>query len=349
MELSAREIATYLNGEVEGNPDVKVSGFARIEQATQDTLCFLANPKYEEYLYKTGAGIAIVNKSFTLRQQAPSSCTIVWVDDAYRGIATLLDIYATLNAVRRSGREYPSRVSWRAKVGKGCYIGAFSYISKGAKVGNNVKIFPHVYIGNNATVGDNCILYPGVTIYAGCHVGSGCILHAGAVIGSDGFGFAPDENKNYKKIPQIGNVTLEDDVEIGANTCIDRATMGSTTIHRGVKLDNLVHIAHNVEVGKNTVMAALTGIAGSTKIGEGCMFGGQSGVIGHLTIGNNVSLTAKAGVSSNIKDGETHMGFPNIPVGAYRRSHVVFKNLPDLQKKVFQLEQEIRALKGNAK
>jgi UDP-3-O-[3-hydroxymyristoyl] glucosamine N-acyltransferase len=343
MELSAQEIATYLSGEIEGNPDVKVSGFARIEQATQDTLCFLANPKYEEYLYKTGAGIAIVNKSFKLRQ--PTTCTVVWVDDAYRGIATLLDIYATLSAAQRSGREYPSRVSWRAKVGKKCYIGAFSYISKGAKIGNNVKIFPRVYIGNNVTVGDNCILYPGVTIYAGCRVGSGCILHAGAVIGSDGFGFAPDENKNYKKIPQIGSVVVEDDVEIGANTCIDRATMGATVIRRGVKLDNLVHIAHNVEVGKNTVMAALTGIAGSTKIGEGCMFGGQSGVIGHLNIGNNVSLTARAGVSSNIKDNETHMGFPNMPIGAYRRSYVIFKNLPDLQKKVSLLEREISSIK----
>ncbi|MDR3365927.1 MAG: UDP-3-O-(3-hydroxymyristoyl)glucosamine N-acyltransferase [Prevotellaceae bacterium] len=344
MELSAREIATYLNGEVEGNPDTKVSGFARIEQATQNTLCFLANPKYESYLYTTGAGIAVVSKSFKLRQ--PPSCAVVWVDDAYRGIATLLDIYATLNAVQRRGREYPSRVSWRAKVGKNCYIGAFAYIAKGAKVGNNVKIFPRVYIGNNATVGDSCILYPGVTIYAGCHVGNSCILHAGAVIGSDGFGFAPDENKRYKKIPQIGNVVLEDDVEVGANTCIDRATMGSTVIHRGVKLDNLVHIAHNVEVGKNTVMAALTGIAGSTKIGEGCMFGGQSGVIGHLTVGNNVSLTARAGVASNIKDNETHMGFPNMPIGLYRRSHVVFRNLPDLQKKVQQLEQEISNIKS---
>ncbi|MDR0712040.1 MAG: UDP-3-O-(3-hydroxymyristoyl)glucosamine N-acyltransferase [Prevotellaceae bacterium] len=344
MELSAREIATYLNGEVEGNPDVKVSGFARIEQATQNTLCFLANPKYEEYLYKTGAGIVVINKSFKLQQQVPYA--IVWVDDAYRGIATLLDIYATLSVSQKTGRERPSYISWRAKVGKKCYIGAFSYIARGAKVGNNVKIFPRVYIGNNATIGDNCILYPGATIYAGCHVGNSCILHAGAVVGSDGFGFAPDENKNYKKIPQIGNVLIEDNVEIGANACIDRATMGSTIIRSGVKLDNLVHIAHNVDVGKNTVMAALTGIAGSSKIGEGCMFGGQSGVIGHLTIGNNVSLTARAGVSNNIKDGETHMGFPNMPISTYRRSHVIFKNLPDLQKKVFQLEQEIKQIKS---
>jgi UDP-3-O-[3-hydroxymyristoyl] glucosamine N-acyltransferase len=343
MELSAREIAAHLNGEVEGNPDVKVSGFARIEQGTQGTLCFLANPKYEDCLYKTGASIVVVNRAFKLRQPVP--CTIVWVDDAYRGIATLMDVYATLNVIQKTGCERPSHVAWRARVGKKCYIGAFSYIEKGARIGNNVKIFPRVYIGVNATVGDNCILYPGVTIYSGCHVGNNCILHAGAVVGSDGFGFAPDANKNYKKIPQIGNVVIEDDVEIGANTCIDRATMGSTIIRSGVKLDNLVHIAHNVEVGKNTVMAALTGIAGSSKIGEGCMFGGQSGIIGHLTIGNNVSLTARAGVSSNIKDGETHMGFPNMPISAYRRSYVVFKSLPDLQKKVLQLERELNELK----
>ncbi|MDR1023794.1 MAG: UDP-3-O-(3-hydroxymyristoyl)glucosamine N-acyltransferase [Prevotellaceae bacterium] len=344
MKLSAREIAAHLNGEVEGNPDVTASGFARIEQGTQGTLCFLANPKYEEYLYKTGADIVIANKTFKLRQ--PVACTIVWVDDAYRGIATLLDVYATLNVVQKTGREFPSRVAWSAKVGKKCYIGAFAYIAKGAKVGNNVKIFPRVYIGNNATVGDNCILYPGATVYSGCHVGRSCILHAGAVVGSDGFGFAPDENKKYKKIPQIGNVIIEDDVELGANTCIDRATMGSTIIRSGVKLDNMVHIAHNVEIGKNTVMAALTGIAGSSKVGEGCMFGGQSGIIGHLTVGNNVSLTARAGVSSNIKDGETHMGFPNMPISSYRRSHVVFKSLPDLQKKVLQLERELSELKN---
>ncbi|MDR1416222.1 MAG: UDP-3-O-(3-hydroxymyristoyl)glucosamine N-acyltransferase [Prevotellaceae bacterium] len=343
MELSAREVAAHLSGEVEGDPDVKISGFARIEQGTQGALCFLANPKYEEYLYKTGASIVVANKTFKLRQPVPY--TIVWVDDAYRGIATLLDVYATLSVTQKTGRELPTYVSWRAKVGKKCYIGAFAYIAKGAKVGNNVKIFPRVYIGNNATIGDNCILYPGVTVYAGCHVGNNCILHAGAVVGSDGFGFAPDEHKQYKKIPQIGNVVIEDDVELGANTCIDRSTMGSTIIHSGVKLDNLVHIAHNVEIGKNTVMAALTGIAGSSKVGEGCMFGGQSGIIGHLTVGNNVSLTARAGVSSNIKDGETHMGFPNMPIGMYRRSHVVFKNLPDLQKKVLQLEQELNELK----
>jgi UDP-3-O-[3-hydroxymyristoyl] glucosamine N-acyltransferase len=344
MELTAHEVAAHLGGEVEGNPDLKISGFARIEQGVPGTLCFLANPRYEEWLYKTKASLVIINRSFKLTQPVPY--TIVWVDDAYRGIAAMLDLYAAANAVQRRGREYPSRISWRAKVGKGCYIGAFSYIAKGAKVGNNVKIFPHVYIGDGATVGDNCILYSGVKIYAGCHIGKNCILHSGTVIGSDGFGFAPDAGRNYKKIPQVGNVVVGDDVEMGANTCIDRATMGSTIIHDGVKMDNMVHVAHNVEIGKNTVMAALNGIAGSTKIGERCMFGGQAGAIGHLHIGNDVMLAARTAVSSDIKDGESHMGFPSMPASIYRRSHVIFKSLPDLQKRVYELERELKELRG---
>ncbi len=344
MELTAREIAAHLGGEVEGNLDLRVSGFARIEQGIPGTLCFLANPKYEEWLYKTKASLVIINKSFKLKQPVPY--TIVWVDDAYRGIASMLDLYAAAGAIVKKGREYPSRISWFARVGKGCYIGAFSYIAKGAKVGNNVKIFPNCYIGDGVTVGDNTILYPGVKIYAGCHVGKNCILHSGAVVGSDGFGFAPDAEKNYKKIPQIGNVILEDDVELGANTCIDRATMNSTIIRQGVKLDNLVHIAHNVEIGRNTVMAALNGIAGSTKIGERCMFGGQAGVVGHIHVGNDVMLGAKTGVSSSIPDGESHAGWPNMPVGLFRRTSVLVRNLPDLQKKVFELEKELKELKG---
>lgn len=343
MELTAREIATHLNGEVEGNPELKVSGFARIEQGAPGTLCFLANPKYEEWLYKTKASLVIINKTFKLTQPVPY--TIVWVDDAYRGIASMLDLYAAANAVKKSGREYPSRISWRAKVGKGCYIGAFSYISRGAKIGNNVKIFPHVYIGDGVTVGDNTILYSGVKIYAGCHVGKNCILHSGAVVGSDGFGFAPDADKNYKKIPQVGNVILEDDVELGANTCIDRATMNSTIIRQGVKLDNLVHIAHNVEVGKNTVMAAGTGIAGSTKIGERCMFGGHVGVIGHLRVGNDVMLGAKTGVSGNVPDGEAQGGWPGMPVGLFRRTSILIRRLPDMQQQLNKLEKELSELK----
>jgi UDP-3-O-[3-hydroxymyristoyl] glucosamine N-acyltransferase len=339
MELTAKEIAAILGGEVEGNPDTKVSGFARIEQATQGSLCFLANPKYEKYLYKTKASLAIVSRKFALHEAVPY--TIVWVDDAYQGIATMLDVYATLNAVKRTGRSWRAHVAWSAKRGKGCYIGAFAYVGKRTKIGNNVKIFPHVYIGDNVSIGDNTIIYAGAKVYAGCSIGSSCILHAGAVVGSDGLGFAPDENKRLKKIPQIGNVVIEDNVEIGANTCIDRATMGSTIIHSGVKLDNLVHIAHNVEVGSNTVMAALNGIAGSTKIGENCMFGGQAGVIGHLNIGNNVMLAARAGVSKDIKDGEMHGGWPSIPITQFNRSHVIFRKLPELYKKVLDLEKKL--------
>ena len=343
MELTAQEIATHLGGEVEGNPELKISGFARIEQGAPGTLCFLANPKYEEWLYKTKASLVIINRTFKLTQKVPY--TVVWVDDAYRGIAAMLDLYAAANAVQRRGREYPSRVSWRAKVGKGCYIGAFSYIARGAKIGNNVKIFPHVYVGDGATVGDNSILYSGAKIYPGCHVGKNCILHSGAVVGSDGFGFAPDAEKNYKKIPQIGNVTLGDDVELGANACIDRATMGSTVLHQGVKLDNLVHIAHNVEVGKNTVMAAGTGIAGSTKIGERCMFGGHVGVIGHLNIGNDVILGAKCGASGDIPNGEAQGGWPGMPAGLFRRTTILIRRLPELFAQVGAVEKELKAMK----
>ncbi|MDR1227037.1 MAG: UDP-3-O-(3-hydroxymyristoyl)glucosamine N-acyltransferase [Prevotellaceae bacterium] len=344
MQLTAKTIAEHLKGTIEGDENVAVSGFARIEQANKGELCFLANPKYEDWLYKTKASLAIVSKKFKLREPVPY--TVVWVDDAYRGIAAMLDLYAAMHSVQKKGREYPSHISWRAKMGKGCYIGRYAYVSKDAKIGNNVKIFPQVYIGDGVSVGDNTILYSGVKIYAGCHVGKNCILHSGCVIGSDGFGFAPDENRRYKKIPQVGNVILEDDVEVGANSTLDRATMNSTIIHRGVKLDNLVHIAHNVEVGADTVMAALNGIAGSSKIGERCMFGGQAGVVGHLTIGNDVLLAARTGIAGDVKDGESRMGFPDMPAGMYRRSHVIFKNLPDLQNKVSALQKEVEALKG---
>ncbi|MDR2938398.1 MAG: UDP-3-O-(3-hydroxymyristoyl)glucosamine N-acyltransferase [Prevotellaceae bacterium] len=345
MELTAREIAAHLNGEVEGNPDLKVSGFARIEQGTPGTLCFLANTKYEEWLYKTKASLVIVNKSFKLKQAVPY--TIVWVDDAYRGIAAMLDLYAAANAVKKKGRERPSHVSWRAKVGKDCYIGAFAYISRGAKIGNNVKIFPHVYVGDGVTIGDNSILYSGAKIYAGCHVGKNCILHSSAIIGADGFGFAPDAEKNYKKIPQIGNVVLEDDVEVGANTCIDRATMNSTIIRQGVKLDNLIQLGHNVEIGRNTVIAACAAIAGSTKMGERCMVGGQAGAVGHLHIGNDVMLGAKTGVSNDLADGESRGGWPDMPVGLFRRVSVLLRKLPELFLQVSALEKELKKISEN--
>ncbi|GHT69878.1 UDP-3-O-acylglucosamine N-acyltransferase [Bacteroidia bacterium] len=309
-------------------------------------MCFLANAKYEEWLYKTKASLAIVNKSFTLKH--PVTLTIIWVDNAYIGIAAMLDLYAAQNAILRKGRERPSHISWRAKVGKNCYIGRYSYVSKGAKIGNNVKIFPQVYIGDNVTVGDNTILYPGVKIYAGCNIGNNCVLHSGCVIGTDGFGFAPDENKVYKKIPQVGNVIIEDNVEIGANTCIDRATMNSTIIHKGVKLDNLIQIAHNVEIGSNTVMAALSGIAGSVKIGERCMFGGQVGIVPHIKIGNDVSIAAGSGVLSDFpEDNTVVMGYPALMHRNYLKSYAVFKNLYDLQKTVQTLQKEVEKLMNN--
>lgn len=345
MILTAQTVAEHLNGEVAGNPETKVGGFARIEQAKEGDLCFLANPKYEDWLYKTKASVVIVNRSFTLRQ--PVNYTIVWVDDAYRGIASMLDLYATMNSVNKSGRERPSYVSWRAKVGKGCYIGKYAYISKGAKVGSNTKIFPQVFIGENVSVGDNCIIYPGAKIYAGCHVGNNCIIHSNAVIGTDGFGFAPDANKVYKKIPQIGNVIVEDDVEIGSCTTIDRATMNSTIIRKGVKLDNHVHIAHNVDVGENSVMAAMVGIAGSTKIGSGAMFGGQAGAINHLILGKNFSAGAQAGVMCSFEnDGVSVSGTPAQPYMKNNRSFMVYKKLPEMQKELEALKREVQELKS---
>lgn len=338
MELSAELIAKHLGGTVEGDPNVKVSSVARIEQGKSGNLCFLANPKYEKYLYTTKASIILINASFELKE--PVSATLIRVENAYQAIASLLDLYNSMNAIQRKGREYPSRVAWTAKVGKGAYIGAFAYIGPKARVGKHVKIFPHVYIGDGAVIGDDCVLYPGVKVYPGCKIGNRCILHAGVVIGSDGFGFAPTEDGSYKKIPQTGNVILEDDVEIGANTCVDRATMGSTVIHKGVKLDNLIQVAHNVEVGQHTVIAAQTGIAGSTKIGEQCVIGGQVGFSGHIHVGNKVKIGAQSGVITALKDEATVQGSPAIDYGNYYKSYAIFKQLSDLRNKVFQLEKK---------
>ncbi|GHT10508.1 UDP-3-O-acylglucosamine N-acyltransferase [Bacteroidia bacterium] len=342
MQLYAKDIAEHLHGTLEGEADTPVTGFARIEQAQAGDLCFLANTKYEEWLYKTKASLAIVSRSFVLKQ--PVSLAIVWVDNAYQGIAAMLDLYAALNAVQRKGRKLPSHVAWTAKVGKACYIGQYAYIAKGARVGNNVKIFPQVYVGDNVTVGDNTILYPGVRVYAGCSIGKNCTIHAGTVIGADGFGFAPDENKVYKKIPQLGNVIIEDDVEIGANTCIDRATMNSTIIRKGVKLDNLIQVGHNVEIGANTVMASGTGIAGSTKIGERCMFGGKIGIAPHIKIGDDVMVGAGSGVSNDVPNKSMLMGYPAFGHRDFMRSHVVFKNLYELQNTVYALKKEMEEL-----
>lgn len=342
MEFKAKDIAALLNGVVEGDPEISVNNVSKIEEGRPGTLAFLANPKYEHYIYTTEASIVLVNKTFEPAQEL--SCTIIRVESAYDAIATLLQMYESMRP-KPVGIEQPSFVSDSAVMGENPYIGAFAYIGKGAKIGNNVKIYPQAYIGDGVSIGDNTIIYSGVKIYQGCVVGASCILHSGAVIGADGFGFAP-EGDHYKKIPQIGNVVIEDDVEIGANTCIDRATMGSTFIRKGVKLDNLIQIAHNVVVGANTVIAAQSGVAGTTKIGENCVFGGQVGLIGHLTIGAGTQIAAQSGITANIPEKSVLRGSPAFDLPKYQKCYVVFRKLPELYGQIKNLEKEIKTLKS---
>ena len=324
MEFKAKEIADILGGTVEGDPEVAVTSFARIESGKPGTICFLANPKYEQYIYTSKADIVIVNKTFEPKE--PVSATMVRVDDAYAAVASLLD-YVT--ARKRSYKRYRgchSKVRWSSKIGKKVYVGDFTYVGKNSVIGDYTKIYEHVYVGDDVKIGSNCIIYPGVRIYPGMEIGNNVIIHANAVIGADGFGFAPLEDGTWKKIEHTGNVIIEDDVEIGANTCVDKSQMGSTIIRKGAKIDDLCMIAHNVEVGSNTVMAAMTGIAGSTKVGEHCIFGGQSGIAGHLTIADNTSLGAQTGVIGSIKTpGQSFMGTPAIPYKEYLRSYAVFR------------------------
>ena len=339
MIFTARQIAGILNGTVEGNPDAQVSTVSKIEEGTPGSLSFLANPKYTEYIYTTQASAVIVGKDF--KPQQTLSTTLIRVDDAYQSFAKLLEYYNKLNKDKK-GREEPSYVSPSAKIGSDVYIGAFVYIGENAVVGNAVKLYPGTYIGDDVNVGSNTTLFQGVKVYHGCVIGNDCTLHAGVVIGGDGFGFAPNAENKYAKVPQIGNVVLEDRVEIGANTTIDRATLGSTIIRKGVKLDNLIQIAHNVEIGENTVIAAQTGVAGSTKIGKNCMIGGQVGIIGHITIGDKVMIAAQSGIGGNLKDGEIVQGSPAFGVGEYKRSYVVFRKLPELNAKIAELEKKLK-------
>ena len=324
MEFKAKEIAEILGGTVDGNPDATVTTFARIESGKPGAICFYANPKYEHYVYECKADIIIVNKTF--EPQKPVSATMVRVDDSYAAVAALLE-YVT--AKKRSYRRYRglrSRVRWSSKIGKKVYIGDFAYIGKKAEIGDYTKIYEHVYVGDGVKIGSNCIIYPGVRIYPGMVIGHDVIIQANAVIGCDGFGFAPLQDGTWKKIEHTGNVVLEDNVEIGANACLDKSQMGSTIIRSGCKIDNFCQIAHNVEVGKNTVMAAQCGVAGSTKIGEHCIFGGQVGVAGHITIADNTSIGAQAGVLGAIKEsGKVYLGTPAIPYKEYLRSYAVFK------------------------
>ena len=342
MIFTARQIAGILNGIVDGNPDAQVSTVSKIEEGTPGSLSFLANPKYTDYIYTTNASVVIVGKDFVPQQQL--NTTLIRVDDAYQSFAKLLEYYNKLNKDKK-GREEQSYVSPSAKIGNNTYIGAFVYVGENAVIDDNTKLYPGTYIGDDVKVGTNTTLFQGVKIYHGCVIGNDCTLHAGVVIGGDGFGFAPNAENNYSKVPQIGNVVIEDRVEIGANTTIDRATLGSTIIRKGVKLDNLIQIAHNVEIGENTVIAAQTGVAGSIKIGKNCMIGGQVGIIGHITIGDKVMIAAQSGIGGNLKDGEIVQGSPAFAVGEYKRSYVVFRKLPELNAKIAELEKKLKELK----
>ncbi|WP_185095951.1 UDP-3-O-(3-hydroxymyristoyl)glucosamine N-acyltransferase [Dysgonomonas gadei] len=343
MSFTAEQIATVLNGTIEGDSSVVVNNFSRIEDGKPGTLTFLANPKYTHYIYSTDASIVLVNNDFIADQ--PVKATLIRCFNAYAALAILLDMVEKTKP-QKSGIEAMSYIATNVKYGENIYVGAFAYIAENVLIGNNTKIYPQVYIGENVTIGDNTIIYPGAKVYQGCTIGNNCIIHAGAVIGSDGFGFAPEDGI-YKKIPQMGIVIIEDDVEIGANTTIDRAVMDATVVHRGVKLDNLIQIAHNVEIGENTVMAAQVGVSGSTKIGKHCVFGGQVGLGGHITIGDNSSVGAQSGIISNIESDSKILGSPAIPVKNFFKSSVVFPKLPDMYRQLAQLQKEVEELKSN--
>ncbi|MCC8153686.1 MAG: UDP-3-O-(3-hydroxymyristoyl)glucosamine N-acyltransferase [Tannerellaceae bacterium] len=341
MEFTAKQLADFLNGTVEGNPDVKVSNFSKIEEGKEGTLSFLANLKYENYIYTTQASVVLVNNDFVANR--PLETALIRVPNAYAALAMLLD-FAEKNKVRKTGIDSTAYISKTAQTGENSYVGCFAYIGEDVVIGRNCQIYPYAYIGDQVNIGDNTIIYPHVSVYAGCKIGKNVILHAGSVIGSDGFGFAP-EGDSYKKIPQLGNVIIEDDVEIGANTTIDRAVMDSTIIHRGVKLDNLVQIAHNVEVGEHTVMAAQAGISGSVKIGKHCKLGGQVGLSGHIRIEDNVKIGAQAGIISDITEGRTVLGAPAIEAKDFMRSSVIFNRLPEMYRTINQLQKEVEQLK----
>jgi UDP-3-O-[3-hydroxymyristoyl] glucosamine N-acyltransferase len=343
MQFTAQQIGALLNGTIEGDPSVAVDQLAKIEEANPGSLSFLANPKYEQYLYTTNASIVIINNEQQLAE--PVKATLIRVENAYSAITVLLEIYNKVK-LNKTGIEQPSFIHPSAQLGENVYIGAFSYIGPNVKIGNDCRVYPNTYIADNVTMGNDVTLFSGVKIYFECKLGNNIIIHSGAIIGSDGFGFAPTGNGDYKKISQIGNVVIEDDVEIGSNTTIDRATMGSTIIRKGVKLDNLIQIAHNVEIGSNTVVAAQAGISGSTKIGENVIIGGQAGIVGHLQLPNGTQLQAQTGLSRSIKEeGQKWAGSPAAPYSAHMRSQVALNRLPELEKKVLELEKLILELK----
>ncbi|MBK7432669.1 MAG: UDP-3-O-(3-hydroxymyristoyl)glucosamine N-acyltransferase [Chitinophagaceae bacterium] len=337
MEFTAAQIALMISGQVEGDPNTAVSSFGKIEEAQPGQLSFLANPKYEEYLYRTGASIIIINESLELKE--PVKATLIKVQDAYTAFATLLDKYQQIERQQLKGIQQPVYIDATAKTGENVFIGAFAYLGKNVVVADGSKIFPHVFLGENVQVGENCIIHPGVKIYHDCIIGSNVTIHAGTVIGSDGFGFAPQPDGTFRKVPQIGNVVIEDHVEVGANATIDRATIGSTLIRSGAKLDNLVQIAHNVEVGNNTVIAALAGVSGSSKIGNGVMIGGQAGIAGHLQIADGCKINAQSGLGKSLKTpGTSVTGSPAYDYSSAIRSQATARNLPQLEKRVMELE-----------
>ncbi len=343
MDFKVTDIAKFLNGEIVGNENISVSNVSKIEDGKPGTLAFLANLKYENFIYTTDASVVLVNKSFVPRDKI--NATLIKVDDAYQAFASLLELYTQAKASTKTGIENPSFIHETAAIADNIFIGAFSYISKNAKVGSNTKIYPQVFIGENVTIGNDCIIYAGVKIYDDSVIGNRCILHSGTVIGSDGFGFAPLEDGTYKKIPQIGNAVLEDDVEIGANTTVDCGTMGSTIIKKGAKIDNLVQVAHNCEIGENTVIAAQSGMAGTSKVGKNCKFGGQVGLAGHLTIGDNVFIGAQSGIAKSVNSNQIILGSPAIEIKDAIKAITVYKNLPKLREEVIQLQKEIKILK----
>jgi UDP-3-O-[3-hydroxymyristoyl] glucosamine N-acyltransferase len=339
MKFKAQQIADILEGDVIGNPEEEISILSKIEEGEKGSLTFLSNPKYNSYLYTTNASVAIVNRSLVLEKEVKT--TLIKVDDAYKSFSKLLEFY---NEVKNNklGREQPNFIAISSEIGENEYIGAFAFIGEDVKIGNNVKIYPNTYIGDNTIIGDNTVIFSGVKIYSDTKIGENCKVHSGTVIGADGFGFAPNEIGEFKAIPQIGNVIIEDNVDIGSACTIDRATLGATIIRKGVKLDNQIQIAHNVEIGVNTVIASQTGVAGSTKIGKNCMIGGQVGIAGHLKIGNNVKILGQTGVTKGLRDNQIVYGTPAIKATDFNKSYVYFKNLPKIVSKINQIEKDLK-------
>ncbi len=342
MKFTAQQISEILQGEIEGNPLVEVYKLSKIEEGEKGSLTFLSNPKYTSFLYSTNASVAIVNKSFIAEKDI--NVTLIRVEDSYKAFSKILEFYNQVK-LNKMGIERPNFISDTAKIGKDVYIGAFAYIGNNVEIGDHVKIYPNVYVGDNVTIGDGTMLFSGSKVNSESIIGKYCVIHPGVVVGCDGFGFVPDQNGVYSKIPQTGNVILEDNVDIGSGTTIDRATLGSTIIKKGVKIDNQIQIAHNVEIGENTIIAAQTGIAGSTKIGKNCKIGGQVGIVGHLKIGDNVSIQAQSGIGRNLKDNEVVQGSPALPYADYNKSYVHFKNLSKLVDRIDVLEKMLNAQK----